>query len=616
MDKTEKITKSATPGQTEDRASEQQTFTLSQAIEVGLRHHTAGDLSKAEDVYQQILNFNPNQPRALHLLGVIAHQAGKNDVAVDRITKALAIKPDYAEAHSNLGLTLKELGRLDEAVISCHNAIDIKPDFAEAHSNLGMALQELGKLEEAVFNCQKAIDIKPNYAQAHSNLGNALQEQGKLDEAITSHNKAIAIEPDFAVARYNLGNALKELGRLDEAVASYQRALAIQPNFAEAHYNLASTLHHQGTLEETVASYHKALDIKPDYAEAHNNLGAALQGLGKFDEAVASYDKALAINPDFAEAHKNLGITLLALGRFKEGLDELEWRWQDPSHVTKWRDFAQPMWDGTTDLSEKTIILWPEQGPQDVTIWASNISQIIAQAGLCIVEVQPKLVSLFTRTFPNAVVRAEDRSLQTQSTDIDFHLPLGSLYRCLYPNIDPPTEDYLIPDPERVTFWKKRLTELGPGPYVGISWKSPLITPARTPNYTQIEEWSPVFANRDVVFVNLQCGNHENDLAVVKRDFGVMVHNFDDLDLYDDLDDVAALSKALDIAISVSTAVAAITAGVGTPTWLLSWCQSAWNNILFAARGPSVTSFERNTGETWEAAFESMADRLKLRILE
>ena len=126
----------------------------------------------------------------------------------------------------------------------------------------------------------------------------------------------------------------------------------------------------------------------------------------------------------------------------------------------------------------------------------------------------------------------------------------------------------------------------------------------------------PVFEDRNVLFVNLQCGDYKNDLAIAKRDFGVIVHNFDDLDLYDDLDDVAALSKALDIAISVSTAVAAITAGVGTRTWLVSWRQSAWNNILYAPRGPSVTSFERNTGKTWDAAFEKIAERLKLRILE
>ena len=94
MDKTEKKTKSATPGQTEDRSAEQQTLTLRQTLDLAVQHLTAGDLSKAEHIYQQILRADTKQPVALHLLGVIAHQAGKNDQAIKYITKALDIEPD------------------------------------------------------------------------------------------------------------------------------------------------------------------------------------------------------------------------------------------------------------------------------------------------------------------------------------------------------------------------------------------------------------------------------------------------------------------------------------------------------------------------------------------
>ena len=127
-------------------------------------------MPQAESIYQQILQADPSQPVALHLLGVVAHQAGKNDVSVDLITKALAIKPDYAEAHNNLGNTLRDLGQLDEAVASYRKALVIKPDFAEAHNNLGNALRDLGKLEEAVASYRKALVIRPDFAQAHSNL--------------------------------------------------------------------------------------------------------------------------------------------------------------------------------------------------------------------------------------------------------------------------------------------------------------------------------------------------------------------------------------------------------------------------------------------------------------
>ena len=86
----------------------QQTLTIQQAIDLALQHHNGGRLPQAEGIYQQILQVDPNQPVALHLLGMIAHQTGKNDTAVDLITKASTIKPDYAEAQSNLGAVFKD----------------------------------------------------------------------------------------------------------------------------------------------------------------------------------------------------------------------------------------------------------------------------------------------------------------------------------------------------------------------------------------------------------------------------------------------------------------------------------------------------------------------------
>jgi tetratricopeptide (TPR) repeat protein len=587
-------------------------LSVEQSLLRAVKHHNAGRLSEAETLYKKVLGSNPNQPDALQLLGVLASQTGKNNSAVDFITRALTIAPNHAEAHNNLGKILKELGRLDEAISHYQKALALKPQFVEAHYNLGNGFMELGKLDDAVASYHKALAINPDSAEVHRNLGLALNKLGEIDEATKSFRKALAIKPGSAGVHFNLGSALRKLGQLDAAVASFNQTLAIKPDYAEAHNNLGVTFHDLGRMDEAVASYRKTIAIKPDYAEAYSNLGATLHELGRTDEASACYRQALAIWPDFADAHCNLGFALLDLGRVKEGLDEFEWRWKISANRASQRDFNQPQWDGAADLNGRTILLWSEQGIGDNLNWASCLSRVVSQAGLCIVETQPKLVSLLSRSFPNADVCAEDRN--AQPTDIDFHLPLGSLYHRLYPNIEHPTGTYLIPDPKRVAFWKRRLAELGPGPHIGMSWTSSVITPKRAPNYTRIVEWSPIFASRDAVFVNLQYGDCKSDLAAANRDIGVVVHTFDDLDLYDDLDNVAALSKALDLIITVDNINAVISAGVGTPTWLLTWRQSSNNNFFCGPRGPSLARFERNTDETWGSAFEEMAGRLKLRV--
>ena len=247
---------------------QQQTLTIQQALDLAVQHHTAGRLSDAESIYQQILQADPNQPVALHLHGVIAHQVGKHDTAVDLITKALAIKPDYAKAHYNLGNALKEACERDAAI--------------QAY--------------------QKAIAHDPGHAEAHNNLGLALQDQGKLDTAVASHNKALALAPDNAEALSNRGLALQGLGMLDEAVASYHKALAIAPDSAKCHNNLGNAQQDMGQLDAAVASYHKALAIAPDYAEAHRHLSNAYK-FSEYNDDIRAMEDAYAL-PDLGDQQR------------------------------------------------------------------------------------------------------------------------------------------------------------------------------------------------------------------------------------------------------------------------------------------------------------------------
>ena len=94
----------------------------------------------------------------------------------------------------------------------------------------------------------------------------------------------------------------------------------------------------------------------------------------------------------------------------------------------------------------------------------------------------------------------------------------------------------------------------------------------------------------------------------IKNELGVTVHNFEDIDHWNNLDDVAALCTALDMVVSNKITVPLISAGVGTSTKLANWKQSSWNNILLNPRGPSVQIYERNTWETWENVFSSIAE--------
>lgn len=378
--------------------------TIPEALAIAIQHHQAGRLQAAEQIYRQILQAEPNQADALHLLGVMAHQMGRHQAAVEYIGRAIGVQgkvpafhnnlgyvlrdqgklneavaccrralelnPDYAEAHNNLGNLLRDQGKLDEAVSCYHRAMELKPNFPEAHSNLGNALRDQGRLDEAAAFYRRALELNPDYAEAHNNLGNALTEQGKLDEAVVRCRRALELKPDYAGAYNNLGNALKEQRKLDEAIACYRRALELKPDYAMAHNNLgnalteqSNSLKEQGKLDEAVACYRRALELKPDLAEAHNNLGNALRGQGKLDEAVACYRRALELKPDFARSYDNLASVLTDQGKLAEAVAcyrrALELK---PDYLAPLSPLAHQLqylcsWEGLDVLSRRVIDL-------------------------------------------------------------------------------------------------------------------------------------------------------------------------------------------------------------------------------------------------------------------
>ena len=295
--------------------------TISEALSQAVEHHQNGRLQIAEQIYQQILQVDPNQPVAYQLLGVIAQQEHRRGEAIACFRRAIELAPDYAEAYGNLGATYTDLGKLDDAVECYHRAIEINPDYHQAHNNLGLALKGQGKFDQAMASFRRALEIKPDYVSALSNLGNALKDQGNSEAAIERFEQALKLNPLFVEAHNNLGNVYSDMGELDLAFECYQKALKLRPEISETHSNIGNIFKKKGDLEKAIAYYRRALELKPNYAIAHNNLGVAYNEEGRLSEAVPAFRKALELEPNYVEALGNLGQTLSDLGDLTEAMN-------------------------------------------------------------------------------------------------------------------------------------------------------------------------------------------------------------------------------------------------------------------------------------------------------
>lgn len=123
----------------------------------------------AHKQFQQVLQHDPRNFDALHMLGVIALQTRNWESALDYFDKAIAINPRFADAHSNRSAALHEIGRFEESLASADHAIALEPHHAGAHCNRGVALRSLKRMDEALMSCERAIQLDPEGAFPHFN---------------------------------------------------------------------------------------------------------------------------------------------------------------------------------------------------------------------------------------------------------------------------------------------------------------------------------------------------------------------------------------------------------------------------------------------------------------
>ena len=547
-----------------------------------------------------------------NILAISKSQIQLFDEAIQAYKKVLLINPYYADAYNNMGNAFTMLGEFDKAIETYKKALLINPNYAEALNNIGTVLKKQGKLNNSLKYFNKAIMIKSNYVEAYYNMGNVLSDLGEFDKAIEAFKKGLLLKPNFAEIYNNMGNVFHHQGKLDKAIKALKKAISFKSNYLEAYINLGVVLKDKSLFQKAIDVFNHVLSIKADSAETYINLGNIYHDIGNLDDAIVAFKKAISIDPNYAEAHNNLSFSLLSSGKLREGLDEYEWRWKTQKVMSSQRHFLKPLWDGKQSLKGKRILIWSEQGIGDTLNWASRLPLITSQAKYIILECQEKLVPLLKRSFPNIEVKPEDKSLDLERDDFDMHLPMGSLYKYFIEEIleNPKVEPYLIPDPISVNFWKKRLRSVGKGPYVGISWKSSVKSGFRLQHYPSIFEWAPVLTIPDVTFINLQYIDFEDDLAKIKNDLGVKVNNFDDLDQYNDIDNVTGLLAALDMVVSTKVTPPIIASGVGTVTKIANWRQSSFNNILTNPVSSTIEMFNKDTDETWGGVFNLLAQQV------
>ena len=218
---------------------------LENSIESAIQKYRQGHLTEAETLSELILHQNPKNIDTLTLLALIAQRKGQLDRAESLYRQVLQIQPDRMMAYGALGdlYLFRYSNRYQDAIEAYQQVLSFNPPHSVAlntYNYLGKAFIESGQFKHAIQAYKQVIELRKNGAFGYYNLGNALAKNKQYSEAIEAYQQAIELNPTYYEAYSNLGNLFKEKGKRLEAIEAYEKAIEIKPDFERPRFGILS----------------------------------------------------------------------------------------------------------------------------------------------------------------------------------------------------------------------------------------------------------------------------------------------------------------------------------------------------------------------------------------
>jgi len=160
----------------------------------------------AESTCRKVLARSPDEPEALHLLGVLLADQGAAEEGIALIERAVTLEPGNLSAWNNLGVLLMDTSP-DKAEAIFRQLIESTPDDLEAWGNLATLLERAERYAEAEEALRGLLELAPDDAMALRLLGCVLHFQQKYEAEVGVAHRLLAMDPSSAAMRETLGRA-------------------------------------------------------------------------------------------------------------------------------------------------------------------------------------------------------------------------------------------------------------------------------------------------------------------------------------------------------------------------------------------------------------------------
>lgn len=402
--------------------------------------------------------------------------------------------------------------------------------------------------------------------------GIAQLHRGQVEHAEKLLSTAHRIAPDYIDAIYNLGFIRECKGDLPGAISFYRTALSRHPTHLPTMFNLGNVLKACGDVAGAEGQYRKILDIGP-HPQAFKNLGILALDDDRHIEAEEFLRSGLALADD-PDLEAYLGFSLLAQERFAEGWQYYEARLKakPPEMLPTLAD--KPSWDFK---EAGTVLVWTEEGIGDVVMFASVLQNMLDSCKRILLVVDSRLHPLFSRSF-SSKISLYGAYADVPIDEVDAQVALASCigqYRKTRDQFAVTSNGYLRGDERRRAALQSKLTGLAGGkPIVGISWSS--VNKETGSDRSIALSHLVAMLNPETYFlVNLQYGDIAADVdGLTER--GASPYQEDSVDIFHDIDGLAALIEASNLVVSADNSTVHIAGALGAKQIILLPKPCSW----------------------------------------
>ncbi len=280
-----------------------------------------GLLDEAEQQLRLVREREPNNPRLLFNLGVIAFRRNHLEHSVEYFARVVENPSCRKKASSQLAVLYQILN---------------KPELARENSDRARTAPD----DEQWFDPYLDECFSLSVDSSHLILEAArLEKQGMFREAASLLEES-ALRSQTSRSELLIATNLAQQERFEEAVARLRKLAAKEPDNNSMCYNLGVSLYYWGErlrlekpkepneaaekFRESLGPLRKAIQIKSDQALAHTFLGLALWRLGQKTEGMDALRQGVRLQPVDMLTHWKLAQILEEEGQLEDALKHYE----------------------------------------------------------------------------------------------------------------------------------------------------------------------------------------------------------------------------------------------------------------------------------------------------